>query len=291
MKRLLFCITILALALGLAGCSGQPALTPSSLSGAPEETGGEETGGIEWEIAQPTPAALPAIDPALLTRPHEEGYAEIDIDKADQYRDFVLEERITDQYGSSTFFRLVDGKYVQLGSLDGYVTEMLGKPGILLDGLGYLYEDAHSVHLGWARIGRIYEVRDMRLVELPPISHVYYPVEEHEFEVLQSISIYWTGRTTQELKAMSPEDYTPFDWPVIGGDRYHKHMPIGKGDTVAVFGTDERGNVLLDYKGKGYLLPMATSAQTDTWGDLLENLRFFNEYFYNEQVDGYYYAG
>ena len=57
---------------------------------------------------------------------------------------------------------------------------------------------------------------------------------------------------------------------------------------MRVFGTDERGAVVLDFEGEAYLLPMMTEAQSDVWGDLVADGRFFHEYFFNEAVEDYF---
>ncbi len=245
---------------------------------------------VVWAIATPEPKPAPSID-VDLSNAQELGYVEIDIDANDGYRDFVLEHWLSDQYGESTFFRLIDGKYVELGTLDDYVTDQIGTPHITLDGVGYLYVNESSSHLGWARIDRIYTVADNRLTEVPPLNHVYYPIEEYEFDVLDTVLLYTTGFTTEEMKALSPEDAPAFDWEKIGGAAYGKRKVIGKGDSVTVFGTDEQGNVLLDFKGTAYLLPMTTEDMTDVYCDLLAEGRFFNECFYNKYTEDYYHRG
>lgn len=57
---------------------------------------------LAWDISTPPPMPAPSID-VDLSDARERGYVEIDIDKSDGYRDFVLESRITDDYGESTF--------------------------------------------------------------------------------------------------------------------------------------------------------------------------------------------
>ncbi|MEG2152734.1 MAG: hypothetical protein RRZ71_05720 [Clostridia bacterium] len=245
---------------------------------------------IAWEIQ--TPAPLPAPTIAVdLSDARERGFEQIDIDKNDGYQDFVLENRITDGYGESTFFRFVDGNYIELGSLTDYVTNKLGTPHITLDGAGYLYVNEHSAHLGWTRIDRIYTVIDNALTEIPPLHHVYYPIEETEFEVRDFVCVYTTGFSTQALKELSPETHPAFDWETMGAEGYGKRKSLGKGDRVTVFGTDECGSVLLDYKGKAYLVPMMTQEQSVVWGDLTADGKFFNEYFYNERVEDYFHRG
>ncbi len=56
-------------------------------------------------------------------------------------------------------------------------------------------------------------------------------------------------------------------------------------------GSDERGNVLLDYEGQAYLLPMMTPEMCELPQDQLREGRMFWECFYNEQASAYYRQG
>ncbi len=279
MKRLLLILLPLCFA-----CVACEKADMAAVSEAPAPTP------LAWQLQTPAPLPAPTID-VDLSDARERGFEEIDIDKSDHYQDFVLENRIADQYGESVFYRLVDGKYIELGTLPDYVTDKLGTPHITLDGMGYLYINEQSVHLGWARIDRMYTVIDNALAEVPPLHHVYYPIEETEFEVRASLSVVATGCSSEGLKSLSPKEYPSFDWEKLGGEGSGKREGLSKGDHVTVFGTDECGNVVLDYKGQAYLLPMMTQEQTEVWGDLTADGRFFNEYFYNERVEDYFHRG
>ncbi len=245
---------------------------------------------IQWRLETPAPLPAPTIQ-AELGDGSERGYTEIDIDTSDEYRDFVFEQRIADGYGEATFFRLINGEYRELGSLPGYVTDSLGTPSVTLDGMGHLYLNAPSVHLGWARIDRAYVVENGALAEIPPLFQLYYPIEETEFTVRLPAPVLPLGRPAGELKALMPDAFSPFDWETIGGEGFGGNMRIDPGETVTVFGTDERGNVLLEYTHEVYLFPMMTEEDDPVWGDLAADGRFFNEYFYNRLVEDYFHRG
>ena len=271
-KLLLICLLLCFTFAACAKPEQAPVYTPTPLA---------------WDISTPPPMPVPSID-VDLSDARERGYVEIDIDKSDGYRDFVLESRITDDYGESTFFRLINGKYIDLGSIEDYITAEIGTPHITLDGMGYIYVNQPSAHLGWARIERIYTVVDNALTEVPPLHHVYYPIDETEFTVRDTVSVYAVGLTSEQLKGILPADAPAFAWDSIGGKGRGKRRLLSKDDRVRVFGTDERGAVGLDFEGEAYLLPMMTEAQSDVWGDLVADGRFFHEYFFNEAVEDYF---
>ena len=118
--------------------------------------------------------------------------------------------------------------------------------------------------------------------------HVYYPIDETEFTVRDTVSVYAVGLTSEQLKGILPTDAPAFAWDSIGGKGRGKRRLLSKDDRVRVFGTDERGAVVLDFEGEAYLLPMMTEAQSDVWGDLVADGRFFHEYFFNEAVEDYF---
>lgn len=89
-KLLLICLLLCFTFAACAKPEQAPVYTPTPLA---------------WDISTPPPMPVPSID-VDLSDARERGYVEIDIDKSDGYRDFVLESRITDDYGESTFFRL-----------------------------------------------------------------------------------------------------------------------------------------------------------------------------------------
>ena len=285
----------LGIALLGAGCQRAPSLeaelTPAYMELAtPAPTPEPALPSFVWDLATPAPAPAPTL-PAGLLDEGTNAFTEIDIDESDGYRDFVWEAWHGDTYGTSTFFRLFGDQYVELGTLEGYTTQSMGNPSISLDGQGYLYLQETSLHLRWAKVQRLYAVEGEALVEVPPFQHVYYPIEAGEFQVVDAVRVLATGWPTETLQAMRPQDYPLFDWAGMGGPDYGREELLMEGDVVRIFGSDERGNVLLDYEGQAYLLPMMTQEMCELPQDQMREGRMFWECFYNEQAGAYYQQG
>ncbi len=218
---LLFCGCDARAPEGTVAAAGTPTPSPSAKS-------------VEWEIVR-TPALTPIPTP-VPDGADEWGFFEVDIDSADEYRDFVMEHRYSDAYYGTRFYRLTDDAYVELGYLEGVVTGKLSYsrvPNIIVDGSGVVYAIERSRIASWARIARAYCVEDNTLVRLPTDTLL----DGGELERIKNPPVFFVTAPVEvydvkegEMRTLEEGEYISFEYSNEIDALYATYFPPGSNE-------------------------------------------------------------
>ncbi len=261
MKKQMLCLTLCVFF--LFGCTPRTERPPTAQTPAASPT----PAGLQWEILPPE-EPMPVPTPELAGA-EERGFFEIDIDKADAYRDFAAEYMYMDTWYETVLYRLKDDKYIELGRLEGTLTGNVGYriPNITLDGTGGVYCTETSALASWADLYSVYEVKDDAIALKNGGNGIREFNDPPVFRVTEATKLRGVDYAMWKSFGGSVEDYLTNDV-----------FTLERGDTVTFFASDENSALLGSFGGNYGVLIMEGM-------DILKNGPFFGSCFYSERVE------